>query len=243
MAPVAAGEGQEVNEEAGLVAVEKSDVKVTVSAVDTRELLSITSDAHINPYIYVGDWGIARPRYTVFDVTVKNGTESEVRLNPAAAVLMDETGEQYDVIPYEEFRERYGSYPTYEREIVHYPRPRYYRPSYYRRYRPRSWYYHYDHYLMQRPAYVRRVYSPSYFKRAIISGTMLKSVKLYPGGKRQGLVAFPILPPDASMLKIIVPGVIIDNEEKRERVNFEFHFERIPAMKGQNDDKEDAGTG
>jgi hypothetical protein len=226
--PIATGEEQRLDEEAGSVAVEEAGVSITVSALDTVDLLEVTSDAHVNPYVYVSDWGVARPRYTVFDVTVKNKSESEFMIKPSSAVLMDEQGEQYNAIPYEEFRERYGAYPRLEREIIyHRPPYAYYRRPYYRRrWRPHPWYYHYDRYWDHRPYYVPRFYNAAYFRRAILSGTMLKPVKLYPGGRRQGFLVFPPVSPDASELKIIFPD-IMDEEGRR----LEFHFERIPAVK------------
>ena len=93
---------------------------------------------------------------------------------------------------------------------------------------------------------MRRIYSASYFKRAIISGTMLKTIKLYPGGKRQGLIVFPVLAPDANRLKLIIPGITTytgEGGKKKAQVRFQFHFERVPALNGRNDDKEDAGAG
>ena len=94
---------------------------------------------------------------------------------------------------------------------------------------------------------MRQVYGTYYFKRAVVSGTMLKAVKLYPGGKRQGLMVFPALASDAGMLKLIIPGITIRSGEKgkgkKAQVRFQFHFERVPAVKGENDHKEDAGAG
>ncbi len=246
MNPVATGEEQQIDADAGFVTVEEAGVTVTVSAVDTVDLLNITSDAHLNPYIYVSDWGIARSRYAVFDVTIKNNRESEVRIEPANAVIMDEAGEQYDAIPYREFKERYDSYPRYEREVIYRTSPGYYGRPYYRYgRRRRPWYYHYDYgyYWYGSPYNARRVYDPGYIKGAVLKGTMLRAVKLYPGGKRQGFMVFPLLAPDADNLKLIIPGITIYREGKGERVKFQFHFERVPAVKSTNDDKEDAGTG
>jgi len=238
--PVMADEGQQIDAETGLVTAEEAGISITVSALNTVDLLSITSDAHLNPYIYVSDWGTARPRYAVFDVTIKNDRESEVRIEPSSAVLMDDTGEQYDAIPYRAFKERYGAYPRYER----YTSPRnYYRPYYrYGRARP-PWYYHYDYSWYQRPYYARRVYDPGYIKGAILKGTMLRAVKLYPGGKRHGLMVFPLLPPDTDSLKLIIPGITIYREGKGKKVKFRFNFQRTPAIKSENHDKKDAGAG
>ena len=90
---------------------------------------------------------------------------------------------------------------------------------------------------------MRRIYDPGYIKSAILSGTMLRAVKLYPGGKRQGLMVSPMLAPDADNLRLIIPGITIYREGNGKKVKFQFHFERIPAMKSKNDDKEDAGAG
>jgi len=237
--PIATNEEQRIDVDAGLTTTEKAGVRVTVSAVDTVDLLNVTSDADVNPYIYVSDWGVARPRYTVFDVSVKNNRESEIQVNPAGAVLMDETGEQYDAIPYAVFKERYGAYPALEREIIYYPTPT--RLPYHRR-RPlrRRWYHHYDRYRPRGQYYVRRLYSAFYLKGIITKGTMLRTTKLYPGGKRQGLVVFPILPPEAGRLRLIIPGIVVPRGNKGRKVRFQFDFERIPAVKDENDDKEDA---
>ncbi len=72
---------------------------------------------------------------------------------------------------------------------------------------------------------------------------MLRAVKLYPGGKRQGLMVFPLVAPDADSLKLIIHGITIYREGEGKKVKFQFHFEQIPAVKSINDDKEDAGTG
>lgn len=233
--PITTGEEQKIDEEAGSVTVEEAGVNITVSAVDTVDLLKVTSDVHINPYIHVGDWGIARPLYTVFDVTIKNNRESKALIDPASAVLMDQQGEQYDVIPYEVFRERYGAYPGFEREIIYYPPPYvYYRSPYYGyRWWRRSWYYHYDRYWGYRPYYGRKIYRAAYFRRAVVKGTLLRSVKLYPGGKRQGFLVFPMLVPHAGELTLIIPGITIYHEDKERKIEFQLHFEQIPALSNQ----------
>lgn len=245
MNPVATGEEQRIDEETGSVTVEENNVRITISAVDTVDLLEMTSDVHANPYIYVGDWGVARPLYTVFDVAIKNKRESKVLIDPSGAVLMDEQGEQYDAISHEALRERYEIYPRPEREIIHYPPPpMYYRPPYYRRRWERPpWYYHHDRYWWRRPYYVRRIYNTAYFRRAIAKGTLLKPVKLYPGGKRQGFLIFSVLPPDAGKLELIIPGITIYRGDQEEKMEFQFHFEQIPAARDKNDNKEDVGAG
>jgi hypothetical protein len=234
--PITTGEEQRIDEEAGSVTVEEAGVSITVSAVDAADLLRVTSDVYINPYIHLGDWGIARPLYTVFDVTIKNNRESKVLIDPSSAVLMDQQGEQYDVIPYDAFGERYEAYPGSEREIIYYPPPPYvyYRSAYYRYYRwwPRPWDYRYDWYWGQRPYYARKIYRATYFRRAVARGTLLRSVKLYPGGKRQGFLIFPILAPHAGELTLIMPDITIYHEDKERKIEFQFHFERISAAKG-----------
>jgi len=229
--PVAVGEEQQVDEETVSLVMMDKTVSITVSPVDAVDLLEVTSDPHINPYIYISDWGVARPRYTIFDFSVKNNGESGL---PALTeklsdvVLMDDEGEQYEAIPYEEFKERYQAYPRLEREIVYSPPLHghsHYRPYYYRRSR-RPWYYHYDNYWGYRPQYVRRVYDVSYIKRAVLKGTMYRPVKLYPGGKRQGFLVFPLVKPDSSELRLIFPNVTNDAGE-----NLEFRFQRMPVEK------------
>ncbi len=224
--PVAVGEEQRVNEETVSVDMEDGAVSITISAVDAVDLLEVTSDPYLNPYLYIDDWGVARPRYTIFDVIVKYNGEDEFTMNLSNAVLMDDEGEQYEAIPYEEFKERYGAYPRLEREIIYHPSPRaYYRPPYYsRRWRERPWYYHYDRYRGHGSYRVRRIYNVSYLKGAVLKGTMYRPVMLYPGGKRQGLLVFPRMSPDTSTLKIIVPNVVTDEGKK-----LEFRFERIPV--------------
>ena len=237
--PVAVGEEQEIDEEASSVIAEEAGISVTVSAMDAADLLEVASDARINPYVYVTDWGIARPLYTVFGVVIKNNRESKVLADLSGAVLMDEQGEQYDAVPYEVFRERYEAYPRFEREVVYYPYS-HYRPPYYRRGGWRPWYYHYDRYWGYRPLqgyggfspyYVRRIYDTAYLRRAVAKGTLLRPVKLYPGGKRQGFLVFPALSPDAGELKLIIPGITIYRGDEERNIEFQFHFERIPAVK------------
>ena len=207
---------------------EEGDYSIVVSSLDAADLLEVTSDAYINPYIYVDDWGTARPRYTVFDVTTKNKSEEPLGIDLTTAVLMDDEGQQYEAITYEEFKERYSRYPGVEREIIYYDRPpRTYRHrNYYWRRFYRPWYYHYDLYREQRPYYVRRTYyDPSYFRRAVLKGTMLKPLELYPGGKNHGFLVFPLVAPDAARLKLIFPKVEVDGGK------LEFHFQRTPAVK------------
>lgn len=222
-------EQMRIDEEARSVTMEgrDGDYSIIVSSLDAADLLEVTSDAYINPYIYVDDWGSARPRYTVFDVTIRNKSEEPLGIDLTTAVLMDDEGEQYEAITYEEFKERYSRYPEMEREIIYYRSPRVYRPrSYYWRRFYRPWYYHYDLYREQRPYYVRRTYyDPSYYRRAVLKGTMLKPVKLYAGGKNHGFLVFPLVAPDAARLKLIFPRVEVDGER------LEFHFERTPAVK------------
>lgn len=218
-------EQMKIDEEARSVMVEGRDgaYSIKVSSLDAADLLEVTSDAYINPYIYVDDWGSARPRYTVFDVTIRNKSEEPLGIDLTNAVLMDDEGQQYEAITYEEFKEQYSRYPGVEREIIYYDRPP---QSYYWRRFYRPWYYHYDLYREQRPYYVRRTYyDPSYFRRAVLKGTMLKSVKLYAGGKNHGFLVFPLVAPDAAELKLIFPKVEFEGER------FEFHFKRTPAVK------------
>jgi hypothetical protein len=230
--PVAVGEEQEIDKEASSVTAEEAGVSVTVSAMDAADLLEVASDARINPYIYTTDWGVASPLYTVFDVVIKNSRESRVLADLSGAVLMDEQGEQYDAIPYEVFRERYRAYPRVERETAYYPYPHtYHRSPYYRRRWRRPWYYHYDRYWDYGSYYVRRIYyDTAYLRRAVAKGTLLRPVKLYPGGKRKGFLVFPALSPGAGELKLIVPGITIYRGDKERNIEFQFHFERIPAV-------------
>ncbi|MBM3212033.1 hypothetical protein FJZ33_07430 [Candidatus Poribacteria bacterium] len=235
--PLKISDDQKIEEEAGSVIYEDEDVYVRISPVDAFQLVKVTSEPNLNPYLYVSDWGKARQRYTVFDVTIKNKRGSDLIIQPANAVLMDDQGEQYDVLTTEEMRERYSMPQRIEREIIYSPPPRFYGPSWaYRRsyrYAPYPWYYHYDVYWRSRPSYVREVYDISYLKRAIFRGTMLNKVKLYPGGKRDGFIVFPLLEPRVMELKIILPGFISykDPVEGIGEKKLEFHFKRVPASK------------
>jgi len=229
MNPVAVSEEQRINEKTGSVTVKGESISITVTALNTADLLKVTSDACFNPYVRVSDWGVARSLYTVFDVAIKNERDSRVIIDPSRAVLIDEQGEQYEAIPYEEFREKYSEYPGFEREVIYYPPPpRYYR---YRWWDP--WYYrHYDPWWGHGRLYLREAYSIPYLKRSVASGTLLKSAKLYPGGKKQGFLVFPLLPPtESGELKLIIPGVTFYYEEKEERLDFQFNFKRLPAKK------------
>jgi hypothetical protein len=227
--PLAISDEQKVDEKAGIVTYEDDNVLVKVSAVDSFDLVKVTSEPYINPYIYISDWGKAKPRYTVFNVTVKNKSDLDLTIQPDGAVLMDDQGEQYEVITSEEMRERYSFPQRVEREVVYPPPSGFYRPSWYYRnnlsYMPRPWYYHYDLYRGSSTRYVREVYDIGYLRRSIFNGTMLNKIKLYPGGKREGFLVFPMLEPEAVELKLILPA-FISYEEK-----LEFHFKRMPAPK------------
>jgi len=227
LSPVETAEGQEIDKKTGSVTVENEGVRITVSALDILDLLKVTSDARVNPYIYINDWGVAKPLYTVFEVTIKNNRESNVSIDPSSAVLLDEEGEQYDAIPYEAFKERYAAYPGLERDIIYYQSPPPYR---YRWWHP--WYYHYDRYWWRsRPYSAWRVYDDSYIKRSVAKATLLKSAKLYSGGKKQGFLVFPKLKPDSGELKIIIPGVTVFHRDRERRLEFRFHFKQLPAVK------------
>ena len=231
--PVSIGDQYKVDERSGSVIYEDDDIYVKVTPVDVVNLMNIASESYANPYIYVNDWGKARQRYTVFDVTVRNKRDSEISVQPVRALLMDDQGEQYEAFPLDELRERYDYYPRVEREVVYQPQPRFYRPTrYYRRgYYYNPWYYNYDINWVYRPTYVRRVYDVGYIRRAVLKGTMLSKVNLYSGGKREGFLVFPLLEPESVELKLILPAFISykDRRGNIQEKKLEFHFKKVPA--------------
>ena len=195
----------------------------------TVELAQVTSDVLVNPYVYVDDWGIIRPRYTVFRVSVKNKTGSEVSFDFSKAALLDGDGEQFDAISYRDLRAKYAPVRNLERPpIYYYPPPStyYYHPYPWYRRHPWRWYYHYDRYWGFRPFYyLPPIYDRSYIARAVISGTVLKPSKLYPGARKRGFIVFPRVAPDETDLKLILPV------SAKGKGNVQFHFRRISGEK------------
>jgi len=103
--------GQEQPAGAKSVTMSDEDVSITASALSAADLLTVSSDPNINPYIDVNG-NVAKPLYTVFNITVKNNRSAKIVINPALAVLIDENGTQYEAIPFDTFKLRFPAVDT-----------------------------------------------------------------------------------------------------------------------------------
>lgn len=227
--PISTGKELRIDRETGAVTVEKEDIIITIRPLDTRELLALTDDTDINPYIEKSFWGKVKPLYTVFDITVHNRSRNKVVVDPIAQ-LITEDGDQYASLPYEYFKDILGT--VYGQKVIVYVPVRYrwwYDPYwdvwYYRPYW-RPWGYRYP--WRGWPYYYTRTVSYDELRalRAVARETIFDGAKLFPGARRHGLVVFELLPEDVAEFKLVIPEVRVyrKRREKPERLDFQFHF-------------------
>jgi len=220
MEPVVSGDEYSVDTKTGAMTLEKEGVSITVEPLDASDLLMLTDDEDINPYINVS-WRHANPLYTVFDVNIHNKRESKVVVD-SPAILIDENGEQYASLPYDYFKDIYGAAYREYTEIV-YP---YYRYGYYYPYR----YYPYGYYY--RPYYIRRVSNENAQERRLVAReTIFDGAKLFSGAKRNGLLVFERLDEGATDVRLVIPEVVVYDGERKHKLNFEFNFRQVVSVK------------
>jgi len=219
MEPVKSGDDYALSPKTGAITLEKEGIIVTVKALSAVDLLEVTEDSDINPYIDVSFWGNVKPLFTVFDVNVKNKRGSRVLVD-STTLLIDKDGEQYASLPYDFFKDVFSARNQVE-VVHHYP---HYRRRYYR--------YDYPYYQRYYPYRVRR-YSDddARHRRMVARETLFDGGKLYKGAKRGGLLVFEKLDESVTEMRLIIPEVVIYDGKKKRKVNFEFDFRQKVAVK------------
>ena len=226
-------EGARIDERTGAVTIEKRGVAISLKPLDTSELLALTDDPDINPFIEKSFWGKVRPLYAVFDMVVRNKSKNKVVVDPFA-VLITENGDQYGSLPYEYFKDILGTVVG-EKVVVYVPvRYRWWYDPYLDvwYYRP-FWRPYWRHWWYER-CYLRRVtYEEARMLRLVARQTIFDGAKLFPGAKRRGLIVFERLPEEVREFKVVIPEVRIYRRgaKRPERIDFEFKFRRRSLVK------------
>ena len=244
MEPVGGRKGSQIDAQMGSLSVEQHDVHITLEPLDEVELFELTEDARINPYVGVDRWGNVEPLYTVFGIHIENRSNSRVIINPTA-ILVDLNGEQYAALPYDYFKELYENvrprtvafYDAGYRYRYPYPRS-YYRSPY------RYYYYHPYNYRLGYRYHHRYPYAPYRVydydpdpvavnhERLVARETVFDGGRLFSGAQREGLLVFDRLDVGAADVKVILPEVLIINEEKqRSKSDFVFDFRQVVNAK------------
>lgn len=228
MEPVASG-NEHLDAKTGALTLEKEGVSITVKPLNTSDLLMLTNDKDINPYIDVTFWGHANPLYTVFDINIHNNSESKVVINSPAILIDENNGEQYESLSYDYFKDIYG--------VAYRRRPERVYPYYWRVY-PYGWdeySYPYDWdrypYPYYYPPYYRDVYNENRERRLVTRKTIFDGAKLFSGAKRNGLLVFEKLDEGATDVRLVIPEVVVYNGEKKQELNFEFNFRQVVFVK------------
>ena len=212
MEPVATG-NEHLDTKTGAMTIEKEGVSITVEPLDASDLLLLTDDKDINPYIDVNFWRYASPLYTVFDINIHNKRDSKVVVD-SPAILIDENGEQYASLPYDYFKDIYGAAYRKYTEMVY----------------PAYSYYPYWHYYQ--PYYIRRVSNENVQERRLVAReTVFDSAKLFSGAKRGGLLVFERLDEGATDVRLVIPEVVVYDGRRKQRLDFEFNFRQIVSVK------------
>ena len=217
--PVAGREGIEINQKLGSVAIEQNGVAIMIEPLDEVEVYELVAEDEINPYLRIGRWGRVDPLYTVFEIRVKNLDHPRVAIDNMA-ILIDEDGTQYGSLSYDYFKDLYKNSRT--TNVYRYAYP--YRYQYGRFNNP-----YYD------PYYDNRMYrTTSGGSQEVQSAQMVARETVFDGGKifrngqRSGLLVFDLLDRDAKDLKLIVPEVMIfDQDRLKTKIDFAFDFRQI----------------
>jgi hypothetical protein len=218
MEPVGSDDKYSVTK-AGAMTIEKNEVSITVETLDASDLIMLTDDEDINPYIDVSFLRYAEPLYTVFDISVHNKRDSKVVVD-SPAILIDENGDQYASLPYDYFEDIYGGAYRRYTEIVY--------PSYWYRYHYPYRYYPYRYYY--RP-YIRRVSNETAQARRLVAReTIFDGAKLFSGARRGGLLVFERLDEGATDVRLVIPEVIVYDDSREQRLDFEFNFRQIVSV-------------
>ncbi|MFQ6042168.1 MAG: hypothetical protein ACE5PV_15025 [Candidatus Poribacteria bacterium] len=220
MEPVVSGD-EYLDAKTGAMTIEKEGVSITVEPLDASDMLMLTDDEDINPYIEVDFWRHAKPLYTIFDINIHNTRDSKVVVD-SPAVLIDENGEQYSSLPYDYFKDIYDAASKMYTEIVY--------PYYgYRYYYPYS-YYPYRYY--SRPYYIRRVDNQNARElKSVARETIFDGAKLFSGARRGGLLVFERLDEGATDVRLLIPEVIVYDGRRKHKLNFEFNFRQVVSVK------------
>jgi len=235
MEPVTGKENAQVDAKTGSITIEQKGVRMTLEPLDEVKLFNLTKDPGINPYLTVSHWRNVEPLYTVFEIRVQNTDNPRVVVD-STAILVDENGEQYASLPYDYFKDLYDNARPRTvafRDIGYrysYPYPRSYYYSPYRYYYGSPYRYRYSPYYRVYDSY------PDPYAvnnaRMVARETVFDGSKLFSGAKRHGLLVFDRLDVGATDVKVIVPQVlIIDKNEQKSKVDFEFDFRQVVSVK------------
>ena len=221
--PVAGREGTEINQKLGSVAIEQNGVAIMIEPLDEVEVYELLAEDEINPYLRIGRWGKVDPLYTIFEIRVKNLDHPRVAIDNMA-ILIDEDGTQYGSLPYDYFKDLYKNVRTTGIYQNAYP----YRYQYGRFNTP-----YYDPYYENRISRTTSYGSPEVHSAQMIAReTVFDGGKIFRNGQRSGLLVFDLLDRDAKDLKLIVPEVMIfDQDRLKTKMDFAFDFRQIIGEK------------
>ena len=234
MLPVTGQKGAMVDVPKGSVTVKQNGVQITLEPLDEVELYKVTKNSRINPYVSVNRRGNVDPLYTVFELRVHNADNKRVVVDDLA-VLIDDAGEQRTSLPYAYFKDFYTNVSP--QTVVHRDIGYRYRYPY-----PRSYYYSpYRYYYPHRYRYVSPYYrtynvypDANRLRNAhmVVRETIFDGGKLFPGAKRNGLLVFDRIDTGVGDVTVIIPEVIvIDKDGNQSKVDFEFNFRQVVAVK------------
>ena len=221
--PVAGREGTEVNQKFGSVSIEQNGVAIMIDPLDEVEIYELVTGDEINPYLRISRWGRVDPLYTVFEIRVKNLGHPRVAIDNMA-ILIDEDGTQYGALPYDYFKDLYRNVRTSNVYQNAYP----YRYQYGRLGTP----YHdpyYENRISQTTSYGGMEGNSA---QMVARETVFDGGKVFRDGQRSGLLVFDLLDRDARDLKLIVPEVMVfDQDRLKTKMDFAFDFRQIIGEK------------
>jgi len=149
------------------------------------------------------------PVFTAFSVTVENRRSDKIGLDPSIAIVIDDAGRQFNAYTYDEAVWE-AVYPKTAPGRLAPLRGRLYPPSYSRRGYFSPYYYGGGDYLI---------------KSRILSATLLKHKRVYPGAKVKGVMVFPKIDPEARRFRLIIPEVAyFEGNKVVKKLDFEFDF-------------------
>jgi len=136
--------------------------------------------------------------FTIFQVKIENNRTSKIFFKPEECVVLDGLGNQLNARTAETFR---NLYPATTRQYYTYS-------------------YVFDEYQ------TNTGYTDDYYKRRIAEEQIIKGGMVYPNVKQEGLLVFDHLSSQASKITLIIPGVVLydDNNEVTKKVDFSYVF-------------------
>lgn len=146
------------------------------------------------------------PVFTAFSVTVENKRSDKIGLDPSIAIVIDDAGHQFNAYTYDEAVWE-AVYPKTVSGRLSPLRGRLYPPPY----------------PYQTPLYYG---GGNYLiKSRILSATLLRDKRVYPGAKVKGVLVFPKIEPKVRKFRLIIPEVTyFDGNKVVKKLDFEFDF-------------------